>query len=102
MKKTKSTIKVLAELCERPLEHRWGYELSRLTGVRSGVLYPMLQRLLDAGMLEDGWESPAAIQGRPPRRYYKLTPGGHEHAQQVLREAALDKRFAPLLGGMAT
>ena len=32
----------------------WGYELSKQSGVRSGVMYPTLQRMLEEGWLSDG------------------------------------------------
>jgi DNA-binding PadR family transcriptional regulator len=48
--------------------------LARVATVRSGVVYPLLTRLLDAGWLADGWEQ--GVEGRPPRRYYELTEDG--------------------------
>jgi DNA-binding PadR family transcriptional regulator len=43
----------------------------------SGVLYPMLTRMLDEGWVEDGWEDRTTIrEKRPPRRYYVLTDKG--------------------------
>lgn len=48
-----------------PNRRFWGYYVSREAGVRSGVLYPMLNRLLDAGWLTAGWEDETeAIDGR--------------------------------------
>src|SRR3712207_8962836 len=44
---------------------QWGYDLSKRSGVRSGVLYPILRRLLEKGWLTDGWEEPADV--RKPR-----------------------------------
>ena len=70
--------------------------------VRSGVLYPMLHRMLDEGLLEDGWEDPSEVDDkRPPRRYYEVTGQGHAVFAQVLREAQRDVRFVPLPGGAA-
>jgi PadR family transcriptional regulator PadR len=79
-----------------PLGKHWGYELSKAAGVRSGVLYPMLSRLLADGLLTDGWEDPATIQGRPPRRYYELTDDGRVRLGGLLREASQDRRFTNL------
>jgi PadR family transcriptional regulator PadR len=73
----------------------WGYDLSRRAHVRSGVLYPMLTRMLDDGWLTDGWEEPAEIrEKRPPRRYYELTDRGRRGLGAVLADAQLDPRFA--------
>jgi len=56
---------------------RWsyGYELSSLTGIRSGTLYPLLIRLEAQGLLEAEWQPPAVL-GRPPRHSYRLTAAG--------------------------
>jgi PadR family transcriptional regulator, regulatory protein PadR len=59
-----------------PSRRHWGYDLLKLSGLRSGVLYPILRRMLEEGWLKDGWEDPAEITGRPPRRYYELTEAG--------------------------
>jgi DNA-binding PadR family transcriptional regulator len=56
--------RVLAVCFTQPHEHLYGYDLRKQTGLRSGRLYPALQRLLDVGWLTDGWQS--------ERRYYQL------------------------------
>jgi DNA-binding PadR family transcriptional regulator len=48
-------------------------------------------RLSDRGFLDSRWE-PSEIEGRPPRRMYRLTAQGSTHARE---ELAAD---APLLG----
>ena len=53
----------------------YGYELTSLTGIRSGTLYPLLIRLEGQGYLEAEWQPPAAA-GRPPRHAYRLTSAG--------------------------
>jgi PadR family transcriptional regulator PadR len=58
-----------------PAARHYGYDLTKQTGMRSGVLYPILHRLLAAGWLTDGWEDQRPA-GRPPRRYYELTDLG--------------------------
>lgn len=90
-------IQVVQTLMEDPDGQHWGYDLSKRAGVRSGVLYPILQRMLDAGWLIDGWENPATIdRKRPPRRYYKLTSEGRAELVAILREARHDARFSAL------
>ena len=60
---------------------RYGFELVRTLAdagglvTTEGTLYPLLARLRRDGVVETTWrESPSG----PPRRYYRLTPAGHE------------------------
>lgn len=69
----------------RPLEWRYGYELSRETGLKSGTLYPILMRLEKCALLEAKWV--VTEQGVPPRHTYRLTVGGKEVARAKLAEA---------------
>ena len=57
MRRTYALIQVALALMDDPTGQHWGYDLSRRAGVRSGVLYPILHRMLDEGWLEDGWET---------------------------------------------
>lgn len=48
--------------------------------VVEGTIYPMLNRLKDAGLLEYEWqESPSG----PPRKYYRTTTIGREMRQSL-------------------
>jgi PadR family transcriptional regulator PadR len=95
-------MRVAVALMEAPDGRHWGYDLSRTARVRSGVLYPILHRLLDAGWLEDGWEDPATTsRKRPPRRYYELTDEGRAALGGLLQEARSDARFDGVLGKVA-
>lgn len=97
MRKTHALVQVAMALLDEPASQHWGYELSRKAGVRSGVLYPMLTRMLDEGWVTDGWEDPATIQGRPPRRYYELTDKGRLELGGLLQQARRDARFTGLI-----
>lgn len=102
MRTTHSLVLVSLVLLDRPDARHWGYELSKEAGVTSGVLYPMLSRMLSEGWLADGWEDPAEIQGkRPPRRYYELTDRGRTELGGVVERARSDARFAQLNLGWA-
>lgn len=102
MRKTFSLIQVALALMADPGGRHWGYDLSRRSGVRSGVLYPMLQRMLDEGWLLDGWEEQGEVRAkRPPRRYYELTDKGKTELGAVLRTARQDTRFRALMGRFA-
>ncbi|WP_433680646.1 PadR family transcriptional regulator [Nocardia sp. CA-119907] len=97
MRKTHSLVQVAAALMAEPDAKHWGYDLSRRSGVRSGVLYPMLTKMLAEGFLTDGWEDPATIEEkRPPRRYYELTDHGKLELGATLRAARADQRFYAL------
>ena len=71
---------VLATLLDRAGSWSYGYDLAKITGVKSGTLYPLLIRLEERGLLETEWQPPAE-PGRPPRHIYKLTAAGVEVAR---------------------
>lgn len=97
MRKTFSLVQVAMALMADPGGRHWGYELSKRSGVRSGVLYPTLQRMLDEGWVEDGWEEQGEVRAkRPPRRYYTLTDKGKIELGALLSEAREDARFRSL------
>jgi PadR family transcriptional regulator PadR len=99
---THALIEVALALMEDPTGRHWGYELTKQAGVRSGVLYPVLHRMLDVGWLDDGWEDPAQLKGkRPPRRYYELTDEGRLALGALLQKARNDARFRSLEGRFA-
>ena len=76
---------VLERFIERPNDWRYGYELSRETGLKSGTLYPILMRLEKYGLLEARWV--VMEDGVPPRHTYRLTPNGLELARTKLAES---------------
>lgn len=73
---------LLAEFMTSPQDWKYGYEMSRNTGLKSGTLYPILMRLADRGLLETSWE--AAEPGKPPRHLYKLTGDGVRFAREQM------------------
>lgn len=82
------TLRVLERFVERPTAWRYGYELSRETGLKSGTLYPILMRLAKYSLLETKWVT--TEDGVPPRHTYRLTPKGTElaRAQQATSPSA--------------
>ena len=101
MRKTKALVAVGAALMAEANARHWGYDLSKHSGIRSGVMYPTLQRMLNEGWLTDGWEDQAhAGRGkRPPRRYYELTDKGKMELGALLAAARHDVRFARVISG---
>jgi PadR family transcriptional regulator, regulatory protein PadR len=98
MRKTHSLIQVAMALMADPGGRHRGYNLSKRSGVRSGVLYPTLQRMLDEGWARYGWEEQDGVRAkRPPRRYYELTDKGKAELGALLNEARRDARFHSLV-----
>lgn len=94
---THSLVAVVAAMLENPEARLWGYDLTTRAGVRSGVLYPILGRMLADGWLVDGWEDEAETGGkRPPRRYYTLTDRGLDELGALRARAKADPRFRKL------
>jgi PadR family transcriptional regulator PadR len=58
-----------------PDDPEWGLSLCKKTGYGTGTVYPVLERLLDAGLITSFWEEPQPAD-RPRRRYFELTRGG--------------------------
>ena len=53
--------------------------------MRSGAMYPILTRLLDAGWVPDGWQDTRTLgKGQRPRRFYRLTAEGREMLQALV------------------
>ena len=76
---------VLAVLMDAPADEHYGLDVAHRTGLKSGSLYPILNRLEDHGWLTSRWEDiEPGEEGRPRRRYYRLTGGGIDLARQVL------------------
>ncbi|SRR5579883_1547187 len=81
---TRQTVDVLELFLESPAEWKYGYDLSRRTGLKSGTLYPILMRLADHELLEACWEP--GDTGKPPRHMYRLTPAGLRYARVSTRD----------------
>src|SRR5262245_62847316 len=96
---TTAVVRVLAAMLTEPTAERYGLDLMRDTGLASGTLYPILVRLERAGWVEAEWEDidPVA-EGRPSRKYYRLTPLGVTNSRLEL--AALRQQLARVRGGL--
>jgi PadR family transcriptional regulator, regulatory protein PadR len=77
---------VLDALMAEPQAWRYGYDLSKETGLKSGTLYPLLMRLSDQGLLEAEWRAPLQ-PGRPARHAYRLTGKGLSVASALPRSS---------------
>jgi PadR family transcriptional regulator PadR len=95
MRRSPQTLLVLAEFLESERDWRYGYDISRNTGLKSGTLYPILMRLAEHSLLLTSWETTA--EGRPPRHMYKLTQDGLRYARA---QVSADAERAPGLRGL--
>ncbi len=87
LRMTTSVLRVVSALLADTTIERYGLDLIQDTGLASGTLYPILVRLERAGWVSSHWEdSDPAIEGRPTRRYYRMTPLGVTEGR---REVAL-------------
>lgn len=90
------TVRVLNVFIEEPTAHRYGLELIKLTGLRSGTLYPILARLERIGWLRSTAERiDPVVEGRPARRYYEITPDGLSAARTAKAQMFAELRSSP-------
>jgi PadR family transcriptional regulator, regulatory protein PadR len=85
MQLTKASAKVLSAFLAEPSHEQYGFGLMRATGVKSGSLYPMLERFEQSGWIE-GFDEAIDVhaEGRPRRRLYRLTGVGEREARAAL------------------
>ena len=79
---------VLRALLAEPTQEMYGLQIGTAAGLPSGTIHPILARLEGLGWLESWWEDAVPQEeGRPRRRYYKLTGDGAERARIALAQA---------------
>jgi len=88
------TLQVLDAFLEAPKDWKYGYDISRNTGLKSGTLYPILMRLAERELLETSWET--VEPGKPPRHLYRLTPNGMGFAREHAAVKRASGRLAPV------
>ena len=90
------TLLLFEALRARDSDWRYGYDLSKQTGLKSGTLYPILMRLEAQGLLETRWAD-AEVPGRPRRHLYRLTAYGLVAAHEALAAPPMSRRAAARL-----
>jgi PadR family transcriptional regulator, regulatory protein PadR len=92
---------VLDALLLDPGCERYGLQVCEVTGLASGTIYPIMARLEQLGWVESYWEDPARhiAEGRPRRRYYRLTGEGAGQARQALALARRPRARLRVVGG---
>jgi len=79
---------VLRAMLAEAAQEMYGLQIGQESGLPSGTIHPILARLEGLGWLESRWEDAAPQQeGRPRRRYYRLTEDGAERARIALAQA---------------
>jgi DNA-binding PadR family transcriptional regulator len=73
-------------MMQDPESERYGLELALQAGVEPGTIYPILVAFEGVGWLTSRQESDvdAHAEGRPSRRYYRLTAAGVAAVQEAL------------------
>src|SRR3954469_25322288 len=93
---------VLEALLHGSARELYGLGIGELPGLRSGTVHPILARLEGLGWLTSRWEQiDPQTEGRPPRRYYRITADGVQAAQVALAKAyrpASARRLRPQVG----
>jgi PadR family transcriptional regulator, regulatory protein PadR len=93
---SKASAKVLLEFLQDPSREQYGFGLMRSTGVKSGSLYPILDRLERLRWIESHDEDiDEQAEGRPKRRLYRLTALGDREARQAVADFYRDLAPAP-------
>ena len=84
---------VLRALLAEPGREMYGAELGEAAGLHSGTVHPMLARLERAGWVESRWEEiDPRVEGRPARRYYRLSAEGVRSARAALAASFQGRR----------
>ncbi len=85
---THATVSVLRAMLENPTRELYGLEICAAAGLPTGTVHPILARLEAAGWLESSWEEKdPRSEGRPRRRYYRLSEHGAMRAHAAVARA---------------
>jgi PadR family transcriptional regulator, regulatory protein PadR len=84
---------VLRALLADPQAELYGVEIGEAAALPSGTVHPILARLERLRWVQSRWEDiDPKLEGRPARRYYRLTAAGAQAARTALAEAYQSKR----------
>ncbi|WP_245674205.1 helix-turn-helix transcriptional regulator [Actinoplanes rectilineatus] len=68
----------------------YGLQIGQITGLATGTIHPILDRLRQAGWLDSRWEDiNPREQGRHQRRFHWFTADGVEKAKHALENARI-------------
>jgi DNA-binding MarR family transcriptional regulator len=84
---------VLRAFLADPQAQLYGVEIGEAAGLPSGTVHPILARLEGLRWVQSRWEDiDPKVEGRPARRYYRLTAAGAQAARTALAESYQSKR----------
>lgn len=68
--------------------YSYGFDIIDRTGLPSGTVYPALATLSRRGLVKSRWEDEKAASedGRPRRRYYRMTPAGRSELAEAAKK----------------
>src|SRR5215212_11194747 len=96
------TQRVLRALIADLTKELYGAQIGAAAGLPSGTVHPILARLEGVGWLQSRWEDiDPRTEGRPARRYYRLTAEGARAAETALARAyrpSPTRRLRPQVG----
>ncbi len=104
MKKTRTLIRLMEHAIHVFPREFTGYELIKDKKMFSGTLYPLIRRLEREGYLSRRFEEKNELDdGRPARKFLKLTEKGRQLAIEIQRnEAELKTDLKPQSQGSFT
>ncbi|QTI50319.1 PadR family transcriptional regulator [Streptomyces nojiriensis] len=90
---TLATRAVLSAFLAAPADEHYGLQVAEVAELPGGTIYPILIRLEQCGWLESRWEDiDPQEEGRPQRRYYRLSDRGAQAATAAMAKANDRKR----------
>lgn len=93
IKLTPAVVRLIQAFLEAPDSQHYGMQLMRAAHVSSGSLYPALKRLENAGWIVGELEDiDPSKEGRPARRFYRMTGEGARAAHLALVEFSASVR----------
>ncbi len=92
---TEPTLDVLEALLSADGFELHGWAIIKTTGRSGPTVYKILERISGAGLVTERWEDRPAEDGKPRRRYYRLTPTGVVRAESLLAAKHKPKRLGP-------
>jgi len=98
LKLNQSSLRLVNLFLNDPSQKWSGAEITKIIGMGTGTLYPLLARFEAAGWLTGEWEKiDPSEEGRPRRRYYRMTALGARRS----RAALADLQFGAFAGRAA-
>lgn len=93
---------VLETMLADPARELYGLQIGQAAGLPSGTVHPILARLEAVSWVESTWEDiDPRVEGRPARRYYRMTARGVAASRAALARASRPRRVpfpAPVPG----